>query len=141
VRPSLCLFYEQSELCLHCRNADQQYQLSHCAYPQATDCYKDTFCSSCEYHSNVAPRINFVRQQNSDRCNTKYENGVTTYPTPEKQFRVTLAGSMRSDACAAAAADTTSVLGKYLTCQSQAAITACAVKQGVNQCYSKVTTH
>jgi hypothetical protein len=82
-----------------------------------------------------------VRQQNSDSCDTRYENGVNIPPTPEKQFRVALAGSMSSDACAAAAADTTSVLGKYLTCQSQAAITACAIKRGVGHCYSKVIKH
>jgi hypothetical protein len=110
-------------------------------YPQATACYSDTFCSSCEYYSDIAPRINFVRQQNSDRCNTRYENGVSIPPTPEKQFRVVLAGSMSSDACLVAAADETSVLGKYLTCQSQAAITACAIKQGANQCYFKVIKH
>jgi hypothetical protein len=76
-----------------------------------------------------------VFQGSSEYCNDQYgaDDTIKQY-SPELTFRKLLAASMMSDVCTAAAADETSVLGKYLTCQSTGAVAACALREAMSQC-------
>jgi hypothetical protein len=76
-----------------------------------------------------------VFQGSSEYCNDQYgDDGKTKLYSPNLTLRKLLAASMMSDACTAAAADETSVLGKYITCQSTGALAACVVKEALFQC-------
>eukprot|EP00953_Heterococcus_sp_UTEX-ZZ885_P010974 6371-Heterococcus_DN1.PRE.2 len=110
------------------------------AFTQATACYQDAFCSSCEYYADVGPRLRIVLPLedsigSSQLCGDYSELGAS----PDLKFRLVLAGSMMSDACTASAADETSVLGKYLTCQSKGATAACAFRGALSACGLKAS--